>query len=216
MDYLDLVFAKIFNLQVSHVEYDNKSYYPWSTIWYDRPENIKNDTSRTHDPNHECFGYDEHEWYNDEYNEYKKDENDYITDELEKSKIIIKNEKDIKINFIKDTCTDNWIDSELSKELHDGDDDVYLSRDVTIFNDIGRINQDHRGSNHFALDISSLFRKKVHIPKGTHNFYDLARIAWQIKGNLFDNQYELVIGSKGNTFETKDGFLVNIGIDHGS
>jgi hypothetical protein len=90
-----------------------------------------------------------------------------------------------------------------------------LTQDVSLVNSCG-INHDHRGSNHCALDLSHLFLDEVFIPKGTYNFYDLARISWQAKGNLFDNNYELAFITFDNITINKDGFFIRNFIDHGS
>jgi hypothetical protein len=204
-DYVKLVFAKIFNLDASHVDYKDKSFYPWTVHCTGTGIKRDRDDSRIYDPDYECIGSYSHTW----------------TKTPPKS-IIVNNFQDIKIHFFQEQDLlfnkINQVDDALSnKHLHTGIDPVLLVDDITLVNKIGTINPDHRGSNHLALDLSYIFSHKVFIPKGIYNFYDLARIAWQIKGNLFDNYYELASVSANSPISHNiNGIVLQVNIDHGS
>jgi hypothetical protein len=226
---LEKLFNKIYNLPVSHILYENQTYYSWTTQWTDRPPHILNDETRTHDPDHECLGIESHFYSEDEDSDEDSEDEDSEDEDSEDEDSEDEDSEDedsedeeheheyeherekirVRFNQIKVLFKDEE-DEEMNPE-----DDVILTQDVSLVNCCGR-NKDHRGSNHCALDLSDLFLDEVFIPKGTYNFYDLARISWQAKGNLFDNNYELAFIDIENININKGGFFIRNFLGHGS
>jgi hypothetical protein len=156
---------------VSHIEWDGKKWYPWTTSWTGTKE-----TRGDHDPDFPCHGYYEHALVEDE-------EDGDAYEEAAQAKMSKKQPKDI-------SEIRHRFDHEDSRHWY-GSDKVVLRNKWFVQNPYGGINDDHRGSNHLALDLDRLYIENVEIEPGTYTVLDLLDLLWRTKGNKFNNQYEL-------------------------
>jgi hypothetical protein len=65
---------------------------------------------------------------------------------------------------------------------------VYLPHAIHLVNTEG-INEDHRGSNHMNIELD--WYEEYVIPAGIHSVYDIVQSCFRIKGNKFENHYEM-------------------------
>jgi hypothetical protein len=65
---------------------------------------------------------------------------------------------------------------------------VYLPHAVRLINEEG-MNDDHRGRNHMNIELD--WHEEYVIPAGMHSVYDLVQSCFRIKGNKFENHYEM-------------------------
>jgi len=176
-------------LKVSHIEFDGKTWYPWTTMWYGCSD-----------------GYWSHRTKIDDVDEILSDDEETI--EKYSPKIHVEFEEDMKLRFFNEEGM-----------TFQGHKRVIIDKRINIENDNGTLNDDHRGSNHMALDINHLFNPFQVIEHGEYDIFDLANIVWRIKGNKFENHYELVLELEPNNYVFKgidQSYYVSVGVDHGS
>jgi hypothetical protein len=65
---------------------------------------------------------------------------------------------------------------------------VYLPHAIRLVNTEG-INEDHRGCNHLNIELD--WYEEYVIPAGVHSVYDIVQSCFRIKGNKFENHYEM-------------------------
>lgn len=201
-EFIDFVFHE---LEVSHLLWNGKSWYPWDTYYRTRPKNLE---FRDWDPDHVCYGYWNHKWNKDDDSD---DESVEDPPGIQK----VKNIEDFRHVF-----------EFIGEETFKGATEIVLPRDITVINDFGCINADHRGSNHMWIDIDGVFDGTVEISAGKYSISDLANLIWRVKGNKFDNQYEAVFHfiyecEDNNDYENyitleDEKWYVNLKMDHGS
>ncbi len=85
-----------------------------------------------------------------------------------------------------------------------------------IINGINKVNEDHRGANHYQICID--YWKSYSIDEGYITGKDLANALFRIKSHKNDNNYELCSIDDDDCFEKISDNLwnINIGVDHGS
>ena len=66
---------------------------------------------------------------------------------------------------------------------------VYLPHAMLLINKLGRMNPDHRGQNHMNIVLD--WHEEFLIPAGIHSVYDIVQSCFRIKGNKFENNYEM-------------------------
>jgi hypothetical protein len=66
---------------------------------------------------------------------------------------------------------------------------VYLPNAIRMINGEG-MNEDHRGRNHLNIELD--WHEEYLIPGGMHSVYNIVQSCFRIKGNKFENHYELV------------------------
>lgn len=80
---------------------------------------------------------------------------------------------------------------------------VELKHKLILHHSCG-INSDIRGTNRMALDLDDIFTGKCVIEPGVYPILDVMNIMWRVKGNKFDNWYEL-FSRIVETEDTSDG-----------
>jgi hypothetical protein len=65
---------------------------------------------------------------------------------------------------------------------------VYLPHAIRLVNTEG-VNEDHRGSNHMNIELD--WYEEYVIPAGIHSVYNIVQSCFRIKGNKFENHYEM-------------------------
>jgi hypothetical protein len=65
---------------------------------------------------------------------------------------------------------------------------VYLPHAIRLVNTEG-VNEDHRGCNHMNIELD--WYEEYVIPAGIHSVYDIVQSCFRIKGNKFENHYEM-------------------------
>jgi hypothetical protein len=93
-----------------------------------------------------------------------------------------------------------------------------LKRPLTVINDSGSVNSDHRGSNHFGIYFDHLFKDSVTLPPGSYPFNIFADKLWVIKGNKCDGNYDMFFDTSPDnvSYSKKTGWSITIAVDHGS
>lgn len=206
--FIDFTFHK---LAVSHLEWNGKTWYPWTTFFSSHPGDHE---ERPWDPDCQCYGY-----WGCIYDASKKGQDGYDVEweEPPVEKQQVENIEDLKHIFRP------FMKGE-SMEFRDRSR-VKIVRAWQVQNDQGTINPDHRGSNHVGIEFDHLFDGSVLIEPGEYDVLDLADLLWRIKGNKFDHQYELML-----TMTPEDGeeiqdeviqiepdiVYINVAVDHGS
>jgi len=196
---IDFVFQ---NLTVSHLVWDGKTWYSHSMVgWSSRRED---QGDRPWDPDCPCYGYWGHC--------FDKNAKDKDGDR----------DKDValpyKPHFVKS------LEDIVHVFNHDGkgpfklDTKIKLEHNMNIQNPFGHMNSDHRGSNHLGIEIDHLFEGMVEIKAGTYTVAEFANLAWRVKANKFDNQYEAVFHvNNGGEIDLEDKtWHVSLSMDHGS
>lgn len=196
---IDFVFK---SLEVHHLEWDGKTWYSHSMCeWSSRREDIE---YGPHDPDYPCYGYWAHDFDpNTRLNEGDPGE-------------------DVQLPY-KPHRVERFEDfTHVFKDLGEGpfklDTKIRLEYNVHICNPCGQLNSDHRGSNHLGIGIDHLFGGSVVISAGVYTVAEFANLAWQVKGNKFDNQYETVfaIANGGKIHFEDNEWFVDLSVDHGS
>jgi len=210
---LDFAYHECF---MHFVTFKGKSYYPCDTQWYKRDDkNREGDAS--HDSNNVCTGYfdcyDSEEFLEKfasllkgedlvKYHKLKTSKKSYsdwsrITDliveaaheqEDSLSKIAQPRKEDGQIRYSFQTCVTGRC---LSLTNYQGFTNVKLNHNLCITNDMGFENSDHRGSNHVNINLNYDFNGQITIPAGELTIQEFVEKCYRIKGNKFDNQYEL-------------------------
>ena len=198
---------------VSHVTYQGQEYYPCDTFWFERPEDVP---ERDYDPNHECdadmFDYDmecflrklapidkekwiAHEKIGSSYEELKT-----IFPKLPKMcslyfhppSVVPDEPEEIIYHFdVADPDAMGCPRRRLGKAVMEfrGCSLVYLPHAMLLINKVGRMNPDHRGQNHMNIVLD--WHEEFLIPAGIHSVYDIVQSCFRIKGNKFENNYEM-------------------------
>lgn len=182
--YIFDIFKEIFDLRVCGIFYtipgesEPKVFRPWDTRWNGRRSHIDHEKARAAGGLTVPTDINEKKSYDPNYPCHGGDccYNDVSP------KYYIENWSEIKLIF--DECPDK---------------EVTLEKPVELINSNNGLNENHRGSNHLAIELDGAFKANLIIPANTYKFVDLAYLAWNIKGNIFDNIYEAV-------FLTKRGF----------
>jgi hypothetical protein len=150
-----------------------------------------NNYNPPHDPDYECCGDDEHQYANPENPECPPFDHH-----------IVQNLNDLT-HIFKNSGTHIFI----------------LKNPLTVINDAGSVNSDHRGSNHFGIYFDHLFIDRITIPPGSYPINTLADKLWRIKGNKCDNHYEMFFDTSPDnvSFDKLSGqWSITISVDHGS
>ncbi len=159
---------------VSHVTYQEKDYYPFNTIWYNRPSDFP---EQEHDPTFDCNGDDSDEC------ETKNEDILIPAEDSDPIKYHFKARRN-RCPYVCDEEPAQKVQMLIfEKSL------VYLPHAVRLINTDG-INSDHRGRNHANIQLD--FSSEYTIPAGVHSVYDFVQGCFRIKGNKFENFYELV------------------------
>lgn len=104
-------------------------------------------------------------------------------------------------------------------------DTVHFPTSAIFYNDMSEINCDHRGSNHLNIDLDPLFQDCVEFRPGDYSIKDFLNRIWLIKGNKFDNNYELFCRITEEDLEDENSIFfdeddkswhVHVPVDHGS
>jgi hypothetical protein len=170
--------------RMSHAIYEGKTYYPCSTTWRDRPDDIP---SRAWDPDRKCSGYwkcsngkEDH----DDDSPPELQDTDYDSDDSDapenptKFKPLVVPEEPEKVIYVFDAHAPLFFK---------GKPQIELKHHLVIKNMMGR-NSDHRGSNHSNLKLE--FSAAWEFPPGIYDTYTILAGFWRIKANKYDNQYE--------------------------
>lgn len=199
------------DLAVSHLEWNGKTWYPWTTFFSKHPQDTK---ERPWDSDCECHGY-----WGCIYDASKKDQ-DGVDREWEEPPI--QKQEVVELNDIKHIFKLSHQGKSLDFR---GRSRVKVVKDWQLQNDQGCLNPDHRGSNHMGIEIDSIFSGDELIPAGEYNVLDLADLIWRIKANKFDDQYEMVLTmtpDDGSEIDDEviqiepDIVYINVPVDHGS
>jgi hypothetical protein len=171
------------NCIVSHVTHQRMEYYPFNTLWYKRPVDL---LEREHDPNLTCDG--------DESDECETREDDILIPDPGESIIYHFNTVDRKFQG------DGGINYGKAKMVMFEKSLVYLPHAVRLINKRG-MNHDHRGRNHANIMLD--LHKEYTIPAGIHSVYDIVQSCFRIKGNKFENNYEMFCSFLDEDFDPK-------------
>ena len=192
-----------FQQNVSHIEFDGKQWYPWTTNWY-KAQDDEDDTDEDeetgseqpcssqdvirqwfkttfkrgeHDPDFPCYGYSEHALQEGEEDgeAYEEAAHHHM------AKKHPQKSEEIRHRFYGEKDI-KWRDSDVVAIISP----IIVTRDVEE-------NCDHRGSNHMALDLARTFEDNIKIDPGIYGVTDLMDILWRTKCNKFDNQYEIFL-----------------------
>lgn len=191
------------NLELSHLTWNGKTWYPHTCKnWYDE-RSCPDDYNPEHDPDYPCYGYWGH-CFDPNVEDPDGDRDEEV--EIPYTPHMVQNFKDIKHVF-----------STSGRSLLNLETKIKLNTDMLIQNSFGCLNTDHRGSNHFGIEFDHLFEGFVEIKAGTYTIAEFANLAWQIKGNKCDDQYELMCTTNDKDVEFQDGqWYVQVPVDHGS
>lgn len=189
---------------VSHLKHDGKCWYSHTVSSWRDERWVPIGEVGEHDPDHACHGYWCHVW---DANAEDKDGDPSADEEpLPYTPLKVDKVEDFEHVFV----------SAGRGSAFQLDEVVRLITPWYVTNDMG-MNCDHRGSNHLGIYIEHLHADVVEIPAGDYKFADLANLLWRLKGNKFDNQYEMVCGVDRENIDFQEGILyVSLPVDHGS
>jgi hypothetical protein len=198
---------------VSHATYQGKEYYPCDTFWCERPEDVP---ERDYDPNEVCdadmFDYDlecfvrklgpidKEKWLAHEKIGLSYEELKTIFPKLPKMcslyfhppSIVANDPEKIIYHFdVADPDAMGYPRRRLGKAVMEfrGCTLVYMPHAMWLINKVGRMNPDHRGQNHMNIVLD--WQDEFVIPAGIHSVYDIVQSCFRIKGNKFENSYEM-------------------------
>jgi hypothetical protein len=188
---------------VSHLEWQGKSWYSHTVNSWREKRWVPIGEVGEHDPDHVCYGYWSHVW---DANAEDKDGDPNDKEPFPYTPLKVAKVEDFRHVFVSE-------DRGCAFQL---DEVVRLITPWYVSNDMG-MNCDHRGSNHLGIYIEHLMEDAIEIPAGDYKFADLANLLWRLKGNKFDNQYEMVCTVDRENLDFQDGTLyVELPVDHGS
>ena len=189
---------------VSHLKWNGKCWYSHTVSTWRDERWVPIGEVGEHDPDHVCYGYWCHVW---DANAEDKD-GDPSADEVPPP---YTTQKVAKVEDFEHVFVPQGRGSAFQL-----DEVVRLVTPWNVTNDMG-MNCDHRGSNHLGIYIEHLHDDVVEIPAGDYKFSDLANLLWRLKGNKFDNQYEMVCTVDRENVDFQDGTMyVSLPVDHGS
>ena len=190
--------------RVESITWNGLKWKSWSTVWRDRRESDNTEW----DPDCKCTGY----WHCD-YQGGDGESSDCECDDQARRPLIepkkVEKIEDIRHNFVSADCRNNgnWVPFIVNNALpgqppymvdfteKKGLNNTLFRLDSTwvVMNDNDCLNEDHRGSNHMGIEFDHLFNGTIEIPAGTYTGDELGNLLWRVKGNKFDNQYEMYL-----------------------
>jgi hypothetical protein len=181
--------------RMSHAIYEGKTYYPCTTTWTDRSDDVP---VREWDPNRTCTGYwkcsngkEDHDDDAPSAGE-SQDSDDDNPDAPENPRrfkpLVIPDDPDRII----------YVFNAHAPLLFKGKPKIELKHHLVIKNMMGK-NSDHRGSNHSNLKLD--FHLAWEFPPGIYDTYTILAGFWRIKANKYDNQYEAFFPFRYNWYD---------------
>ena len=211
VDFMDVLFKYIYNtvelVSVTYTgnreKYKNKKFHPRTNMWY------FSDAQRgEHDPDIECecdsncdldhivIGDCNHKTldYEFKFKPEVADTNYVFQDDENKAKLFVKLSKFLKTKDFKKIS-------------------IVSESTIHLRNPFG-INQDHRGSDHMAIQLD--FNNYFGIEYGTNPLEEFFDAAFRVKSHKFDFNYELFCGVSTRIYPTALAFDLYFDFDHGS
>ncbi|HMP28127.1 MAG TPA: hypothetical protein PKD85_00920 [Saprospiraceae bacterium] len=212
VDFVNFVYQQN---RVVCVDISGERYYPHTTYWTDSSSNRGDN-----DPDIKCDGYYGHLYKDslfeqmEEYKNIIKDLDDNKESDVEYQEFVSKLLGTVKPASWNEVS--HVFDFE-GKLKYKSFKKIKMAHDLIVTNEMGCLNDDHRGSNHMAVDLDHLFDSEVIIKAGVYDVEEVMDIMWRIKGNKFDNNYEMFFTLNIENVEFHGGqWYINCGVDHGS